>query len=126
VTPLVFAALAAAGGLGAAARYALDGAVGSRLRTVFPWATFIINVSGSLALGLVTALAAGRLLPQELALVVGTGFLGGYTTFSTTSYETVRLLREKRYGASLANLAGTLGACLAAAAAGLGLGSLLA
>lgn len=118
MTPLLFAALAVAGGVGAVARFALDGLIGSRLHVAFPWATFMINVSGSLALGLVTALAAGHLLPQELALVLGTGFLGGYTTFSTNSQETVRLLRERRYAMSLANALGTLVVCSVAAAMG--------
>lgn len=124
MTPLVFAALAVAGGLGAAARFALDGVMGSRWRTIFPWATFTINISGSLALGLLTALAAGHLLPQEWALILGTGFLGGYTTFSTTSYETVRLMGEKRYLASLANALGTLAASACAAALGYWAGTL--
>lgn len=123
MTALVFVSLAAAGGLGAAARYALDAAIGSRLRTVFPWATFIINVSGSLALGLVTALASGHLLPQEWALIVGSGFLGGYTTFSTTSYETIRLLREGRHLASLGNSMGTLAVTICGAALGYWFGS---
>lgn len=124
MTPLVFLGVAVAGGLGAAARFAVDGVIGTRLRTIFPWATFAINVSGSLALGLLTALAAGHLLPPFWALVAGTGFLGGYTTFSTTSYETVRLLGEKRYVASLANAAGTLLATVAAAGFGYWAGTL--
>lgn len=124
MTPLLFAAVAAAGGAGACARFALDSAISARVRTVFPWATFTINFTGSLALGLLTALAAGRLLDPAWALVLGTGFLGGYTTFSTASYETVRLLGEKRYAASLANAAGVLAACTGAAALGWWLGSL--
>lgn len=124
MTPLVFAALAAAGGLGAAARFAVDGVVGSRLRTIFPLATFIINVSGSLALGLLTSLAAGHLISQDWALILGSGFLGGYTTFSTASYETVRLMGEKRYFASLANALGSLIATVGAAGLGFWLGSL--
>lgn len=125
MTPLIFAALAAAGGLGAVARFLLDGAIGRRYRTLFPWATFTINVSGSLALGLLTALAAGSLLSSEWALIFGTGFLGGYTTFSTNSYETARLLGEKRFVASLANAMGTLAACVGAAALGYWAGALL-
>lgn len=124
MTPLVFVALAVAGGLGAAARFAVDGVIGTRVRSIFPWATFAINVSGSLVLGMLTALVAGHLLPAVWSLVAGAGFLGGYTTFSTNSYETVRLLGEKRYVASLANAVGTLLAAVGAAALGYWVGSL--
>ena len=77
-----------------------------------------------LALGLLTALVAGHLLPPVWSLVAGAGFLGGYTTFSTNSYETVRLLGEKRYVASLANAVGTLLAAVVAAGLGYWVGSL--
>jgi CrcB protein len=123
MTPLVFVALAVAGGIGAAVRFLVDGLVRSRFKTVFPWATFAINVSGSLLLGLLTALAGAAALPLGWNLVLGTGFLGGYTTFSTASYETVRLLAERRWGASLASGVGTLVACVAAAALGYWAGS---
>ena len=125
MTPWVFIALAAAGGMGAVGRYLVDGAIGRRFQTAFPWATFSINVSGSCALGLLTSLAAGQLVSTEWALILGTGFLGGYTTFSTNSYETLRLLNEKRYFASLANALGTLLASVAAAALGFWLGAVI-
>ncbi|MDQ0275755.1 CrcB protein [Arthrobacter silviterrae] len=123
MTPLVFVALSVAGGIGAAARFLVDGLVRSRFRTVFPWATFAINVSGSLLLGLLTALAGASVLPTQWSLILGTGFLGGYTTFSTASYETVRLLAERRWVASLASGLGTIVACVAAAALGYWAGS---
>ncbi|MCU6479153.1 fluoride efflux transporter CrcB [Arthrobacter sp. A2-55] len=123
MTPLVFVALSVAGGIGAAARFLVDGLVRSRFRTVFPWATFAINVSGSLLLGLLTALAGASVLPTQWSLILGTGFLGGYTTFSTASYETVRLLGERRWVASLASGLGTIVACVAAAALGYWAGS---
>lgn len=125
MTPWVFIALAAAGGMGAVGRFLVDGAIGRRFQTAFPWATFSINVSGSFALGLLTSLAAGHLVSTEWALILGTGFLGGYTTFSTNSYETLRLLNEKRYFASLANALGTLLASVAAAALGFWLGAVI-
>lgn len=118
MNPLVFAALAVAAGVGAVARFVVDGLIRSRFRTVFPWATFTINVTGSLALGVLTALTAGSLLPASASFIAGAGFLGGYTTFSTASYETVRLLAEHRYAASLANALVTLVVCLGAAALG--------
>lgn len=118
MTPLPFAALATAGGLGAATRYIFDGLIRSRIKTVFPWATFAINVSGSLALGLLAAWAAGSVLSAQWSLVLGTGFLGGYTTFSTASHESVRLLAQRRYVASLTSMFATLIVCVGAAALG--------
>lgn len=119
MTPLLFALLALAGGVGAAARFILDGAIRTRLKTAFPWATTVINASGSLVLGVLTGLTAVHLLPEQLGVVLGAGFLGGYTTFSTASYETVQLIRQGRYGASL--LSGLLMLVLSVAAASVGL-----
>lgn len=124
MTPLVFIALAAAGGLGASSRMLLDGLIKSRVSTALPWGTIIINVSGSLVLGLLTGLAGANLLPEAWHLVLGTGFLGGYTTFSTASFESVRLLQERRWAAGLVNGFGTLVFATAAAAIGMWLGGL--
>ncbi|GGC44418.1 fluoride efflux transporter CrcB [Brevibacterium sediminis] len=124
MTPLVFVALAAAGGLGASSRMLIDGLIKSRMSTALPWGTIIINVSGSLMLGLLTGLAGANLLPQAWHLVLGTGFLGGYTTFSTASFETVRLLQERRWAAGLVNALGTLVFATTAAAIGMWLGGL--
>lgn len=124
MTPLVFIALAAAGGLGASSRMLINGLIKSRVSTALPWGTIIINVSGSLVLGLLTGLAGANLLPEAWHLVLGTGFLGGYTTFSTASFETVRLLQERRWVAGLVNGSGTLVFATTAAAIGLWLGGL--
>jgi fluoride exporter len=125
MTPLIFVLLAAAGGLGAAARLVLDGLVRSRIQTAFPVGTALINVTGSLLLGFVTGLALSHALPEQWHLVLGTGFLGGYTTFSTASFETVRLLQAARYRAAVGNGLGTLVGAVVAAALGLWLGSLV-
>ena len=124
MTPLVFIAVAAAGGLGASSRMLIDGLIKSRVSTALPWGTIIINVSGSLVLGLLTGLAGANLLPEAWHLVLGTGFLGGYTTFSTASFETIRLLQERRWVAGLVNGLGTLVFATTAAAIGLWLGGL--
>ncbi|WP_218712036.1 fluoride efflux transporter CrcB [Arthrobacter sp. BF1] len=121
----LFWAVAVCGGLGAATRFSIDSAVINRVRLAFPWVTFSINVTGSFALGLLTAWLTGALAAPEWVFLLGAGFLGGYTTFSTTSYDTIRLLNERRYIASLLNLFGTLLAGVAAAALGLWCGSLL-
>jgi CrcB protein len=123
---LVVLAVAGAGGLGAVARLVLDGAVRARVRVGYPIGTTLINVTGSFLLGLVTGLALAHGLPPEWRAVLGTGFLGGYTTFSTASYETVRLAQQRRYRAALMNGVGMLVLALAAAGLGLWLGQLRA
>lgn len=122
---VLFLAVAAAGGVGAAARLVIDGLVRSRIRSAFPAGTALINVTGSLLLGLITGLALAQAIPVEWHAVLGSGFLGGYTTFSTASYETVRLIQNRRPGAALAGSLGMLVGCSAAAAIGLWAGSSL-
>lgn len=123
MTPLLFVLIAVAGGLGAGLRFVLDGLIREHLKTAFPWATTLINVSGSFALGFLAGLALVHTLPPELGVVLGAGFLGGYTTFSTASYETVQLARQKRYVASLVNAFGMLVVGVALAALGLWIGA---
>lgn len=84
--------VAAGGGIGAALRYLLGGWIASRLGPDFPWGTFIVNVSGCLLIGLVLGLVERGALPGEARLFLAVGVLGGYTTFSTFGYETLRLL----------------------------------
>ena len=107
--------VALAGGVGAATRFALDGLIG---RSSLPWGTIIINLSGSLLLGFVLGLGAGFFAPEPWVQVLGIGFFGGYTTFSTASFESVTLLRERRIGAALFTTLGIL--ILATAMAGFG------
>jgi len=116
--------VALAGGLGAVARFVGDGLVRTRLSAAFPVGTVLINVSGSFTLGLVSGLVLAHAAHDGLRLVVGTGFLGGYTTFSTASFETVRLVEQRRVGLALLNGVGTLITTVCAAAAGLWLGLL--
>jgi fluoride exporter len=107
-----------AGGVGAALRLILDGAIRARTTSSYPVGTTVINVTGSLLLGLITGLATSQLLPLQWQLMIGTGFLGGYTTFSTASFETVRLIEDRRYVAAALNGLGMLLICAAAAAIG--------
>ena len=113
--------VALAGGVGAVARFVLDGLVRFRVAS-FPVGTVLINVTGSFVLGLVTGLTLAHVVPEELRLVVGTGFCGGYTTFSTASFETVRLVEQRRVGAALLNGVGTLVVTVCVAGLGLWLG----
>jgi CrcB protein len=84
--------------------------------------TMVINLTGSLLLGLVTGLAAASVLPGVLRLVLGTGFLGGYTTFSTSSVETARLVQQRRWAAAAVHGLGMLVGSVALAGAGLWVG----
>lgn len=124
MTVLLVIGVGLAGGVGAVARLVLDGLLRARVRVAFPLGTTVINVTGSFLLGLVTGLALVHGLPPEWRAVLGTGFLGGYTTFSTASYETVRLAQQRRYRAALLNGVGMLAIALAAAGLGLWLGQL--
>lgn len=115
--------LALAGGLGAAARFVLDGVITSARAWRYPIGTTTINLSGSFLLGLLTGLAGGGLLPGSGLLVLGTGFLGGYTTFSTAAFETVRLAEQRRWGAAVVHGLGQVVVATALAALGYAVGS---
>jgi fluoride exporter len=123
-TPLLTLWVALAGSAGALARFVVDGAVKGRWATVFPVGTLLINISGSLLLGLLTGLALFHGEPGAVRTIAGTGFCGGYTTFSTASFETVRLLQQGHRGRAGANAVGTLLLTVLAGAAGLLLGRL--
>lgn len=123
MTPLLFLGLSLAGGLGSAVRFLLDGAIRSRTRTLMPIGTIAINCSGSLLLGLLTGLVSALVLPETVGLLVGVGFLGGYTTFSTASFEVVRLLQERKFLAGGLTGFGVVMATTALAGVGLWLGS---
>jgi len=116
--------LVVAGAVGAPARYLVDRWVQGRTGGDWPWGTFVVNVSGSFAFGLLSGLALYHGLADGPRVVLGTGFCGAFTTFSTFTYETVRLLEEGELGAALRNAAGSLVAGLVAATAGLALASL--
>ena len=118
--------LGVAGGLGSVARFLLDGALRARVSSTVPAGTMTVNISGSFLLGLLTGLVLAAALPPAWTLVGGTGFLGGYTTFSTASSETVRLLQAGRVRPAVLSGAGTAAAALAAAGAGLWIGLLVA
>lgn len=111
--------VALAGSAGALARFGLDGAIKRRWSPAFPWATLLINVSGSLLLGLLTGLVLFHGDPTEVKTIAGTGFCGGYTTFSTALFETVRLIQRGQRVYAAFNAAGTLLLTCLAGGAGL-------
>ena len=96
------------GGLGATSRFITDGIISAKLGKKFPWATMIINTVGAGILGYVMASAATHGLGPDTELVIGVGFCGGFTTFSTACFEAVRLAEEKRYVAFWLQVSGNL------------------
>ena len=119
-------AIAAAGALGALARYGLDGWISRRAPSSFPWGTFAINVTGSFLLGLAFVLMTERFRPDPwLRSAITIGFLGAYTTFSTFSLETYRLVEDGALGLAAANVVGSIAAGLTAVYAGVVLGRAL-
>lgn len=122
MTPLLFVAVALAGGAGAALRLFLDGIVRARVKTSLPVGTLLINVVGSLLLGLLTGLTLAAWLPEAWHLVLGGGLMGGFTTFSTASVETVRLAQDRRSLTALVNGLGMLVLAVSSAFLGLWLG----
>jgi CrcB protein len=97
---MIVLAIAAVGGLGAIARFLLDGAVSSRVGRAFPFGTLAVNLTGAFALGVLDGAAVGG----DALRIAGVGFLGAYTTFSTWALEAHRLGEDGRTRLGLANL----------------------
>ena len=114
-----------AGALGALSRYLLGRFVAEHISAQFPLGTLIINVSGAFVIGLLFALAGHKIISSAQQLVFATGYLGGFTTFSTMSWEGVQLVRGGNTGAGFLYLGGSLLLGLIAATAGMVLGGLL-
>jgi CrcB protein len=106
------------GAVGAPTRYLTDLFIQSRRGSVFPWGTFVVNVLGSFVLGAVASLVVAANAPTWLLTLVGTGFCGALTTFSTFGFETVRLVEEGALRAAVVNVAGSLLLGFAACVAG--------
>ena len=113
--------VAVAAGVGAVARYVADQLVQQRTRREFPLGTLLVNVTGSLLLGLVVGLSLHHGLGDRTLLVVGTGFAGGYTTLSTWAWESLALAETGQLLEAGLNVAGSFALGLVAAAVGLGL-----
>ena len=108
------------GGLGAVCRYGVTTTVGMLLGGMFPWGTLVVNLVGSLLMGLVIGallpLAKSlQLLPESLRLLLTVGFLGGFTTFSSFSMETLTLLRGDSFFLAAVNVVGSIVLGVAAA-----------
>jgi CrcB protein len=120
---VIITGLLVAGALGAVARHLVDHVVQRRVATGFPLGILLVNLSGSLMLGLLVGSALHHGLSTAWLTVVGTGLIGSYTTFSTFTFDTVRLLESDRWTVAMLSVAVSLVAGIGVAAAGLALGS---
>lgn len=118
--------VAAAGAVGAPARFALDGWLQGRSRTAVPVGTLSVNLSGAFVLGVVTGLIAHGQLSATVGTALSAGLLGGFTTFSTFSFESVRLAEEAKWRPLAVYLTVTLVGGLVAAGLGLAVASAIA
>lgn len=128
---LALLVVAVGGGLGAAARFVVDGEIRARHSGGFPWGTFVVNASGSFLIGVSSTLfftLAPHVVPTDVAHLIQVsltaGLCGGFTTFSTTTVESVRLAQSGRMHLALANSLGTLAVTVTAAGLGVALGNL--
>ena len=112
----------AGGFLGAIARYVVGGWVATRLGTAFPYGTFVINVTGSFVLGVIMGLLEGHVVSPVVRLSTAIGFVGAYTTFSTFTYETIRLVEDGSVLFAAANVTASVLVGIASVVVGLAIG----
>ena len=117
----VWVGIVVAGAVGAPIRFLLDGFVQDRTSGAFPWGTFVINMTGSVILGFITGLALYHAFPTTPKIILGTGLCGAYTTFSTWTFETIRLLEEGALRDALLNAGMSLLIGMLAAGTGIAL-----
>lgn len=110
-------------GIGGGLRYLLGGWMAERWGTSFPWHTLVINISGAFLLGVLMAMSVERgILTPSMRLFLGVGILGGFTTFSTLSYESIALLEQGFFVQGTANMFGSALLGMVAAVVGLFVG----
>jgi len=108
-----------AAAVGAPARFLVDGWIEDHVGDDFPWGTLVVNLTGCFALGVLAGLARSHGLGATPRTIIGTGGLGAYTTFSTFTFETVRLVEEGELSFAFSNIAVSIVLGLAAAAVGI-------
>jgi CrcB protein len=115
--------VAIGGGIGSVLRYLTSGMAARWLGLDFPYGTLIVNVAGSFLIGLIQALAEeAAVLPEPTRLFLSAGMMGGFTTYSAFSYETIRLIELDAFGRALANILVTTLVCLTVCALGIAAG----
>jgi len=112
------ACIALGGAAGALLRYGMGGAVQRFSGGVFPWGTMFVNLAGSFLIGLLAAMLAGSTVSDNVRAMVLIGLLGAFTTFSTFSYESVKLLQDRQHVLALVNVLASCAAGLAMVLAG--------
>ena len=118
-------AVSAGGAVGTALRYLPSTWILSHSGAFVPAGTFVVNLLGSFALGLIMQIG-GTLLSPTLRIAIATGVLGGFTTYSSFNYETLDLIHRRSWALAVANIVATLLGCALAGVAGIGLGRLIA
>jgi len=120
-------AVGVAGFIGAIARYGIDGLIAQKSGASFPWGTFVVNITGSFVLGILFALLVeGRVAVAPWIRTAATvGLIGAYTTFSTLTLETFRLVEDGSYLLGIANAVGSLTIGLVALYVGVVLGRMV-
>ena len=116
--------MAIGGAAGSALRFWVSRVLGAvAMGQGFPWATFTVNVVGSVGLGVVFVLGEGRsIFGADVRLLLGTGVMGGFTTYSAFNLESLGLMQNGAYGRAALYMGGTVVACLVGGALGLALG----
>ncbi len=114
------------GAIGAVSRYLVGRCIAERVSSAFPLGTLVINLTGAFLIGVLSSLVGHRVISTSQQVLLATGFLGGYTTFSTFSWEGVQLARSGRTVSSMLYLGGSLVLGLACAALGLLVGNWVA
>lgn len=123
MTGSAYVAVALGGAVGASARYLVSGLVYTRFGVGFPYGTLAVNVVGCFLIGIVMEMGEGRyLIPPGVRLFLTVGLLGGFTTFSTFSYETLGLMRDGQFGPAAINAVGSVALGLVAAWGGMVVG----
>lgn len=92
------------GGIGSVCRYLVSTALNRHFGSSFAWGTMAVNLLGCLLIGFLVGLVDRSILPKEYRLILVTGFLGGFTTFSSFALESVGMFREKAIGAGILNV----------------------
>lgn len=121
-----FVLICCGGAVGTGARYLLGGLAVRWFGPDFPYGTLLINVLGSVLIGVIQQIGLSTLLiPETLRLVLAIGIMGGFTTYSSFSYETIKLVESGSWAAAIAYVTLTTALCLGGCTAGLAIGRVL-